>query len=435
MKKQLKITLSLILLLAIQIVQGQKIKEEIPAYQRSSLHNILVVGDAFDNSDIVANAYQTWPFPDKYNDHRIDLNSVTLSDYKLTDEEIEKLGIKKSGAGKLVSGAASDATAGIIADNSQVKYELDKFISSKKLPYELVNKWFVLDDFGQEGYNPLTLIGERGSYSASEEDKTIAETTIRGVTDLKNSGKFLIKNTFVVFTKLNFVSNEAVALAIKGASDAVANDLTGLPRDLALKASEKIYNKTREGYSVWTTAWLYRLDWNDESFMSLGQLMSKKKSGENIDFSSLDVNFEFIGDEKATSLVTFSLKEKRTEQQIIELSTVRNLDKVYSKLQKKYDVFKPKSPIIIKDGKIYAQIGMKEGLEGGESFDVLEEIADPETYEMIGYKKIATIKVDKKQIWDNRFGAQDENSQDFNMTLFKGKAKKLSSGMLIMQKK
>ena len=143
MKKTTQIILPLILLFAIQFISAQKIKEEIPAYQRSSLHNILVVGDAFDNSDIVANAYQTWPFPDKYNDHRIDLNSVNLLDYKLTDEEIKQLEIKKSGAGKLLSGAASDATAGIITDNSQVKYELDKFISSKKLPYELVNKWFV----------------------------------------------------------------------------------------------------------------------------------------------------------------------------------------------------------------------------------------------------------------------------------------------------
>jgi hypothetical protein len=435
MIKKTQIIVPLIMLLAIQVVSAQKIKEEIPAYQRSSLHNILVVGDSFDNSDIVSNAYQTWPFPDKYNDHRIDLNSLNLSDFKLTDEEIEQLGIKKSAAGNLVSGAASEATAGIVADNSQVKYELDKFIASKKLPYEIVNKWFALDEAGQEGYNPLAIVGERGAYSASEQDKAAAGTTVRGVTDLKNTGKFLIKNTFVVFTKLNFVSNEAVALVIKGASDAAANKLSGLPRDIALKASEKIYTKTREGYSVWTTAWLYRLDWTDESFLALSNLMGKKFKGDVVDFSTLAVDFEFIGDEKATSLVTFSLKENRTEQQIIELSTIRNLDKVYAKLQKKYDVFKPKSPIIIEDDKIYSQIGMKEGLEGGESFDVLEEIADPDTYELIGYKKIATITVDKKQIWDNRFGVGEENAQDFNKTLFKGKAKKLSSGMLIMQKK
>ncbi|MFT4801557.1 MAG: hypothetical protein ACI93N_001331 [Flavobacteriaceae bacterium] len=431
--KQIIFILS-ILLLTIQGVSAQKTEVEGKKYQRSSLHNILVVGDSFDNSDIVANAYETWPFPDKYNDHRIDLNSLNLSDYKLTYEEIEKLGIKKSAAGNLISGAASEATAGIVADNSQVKYEIDKFIASKKLPYEIVKKWFALDDYQQEGYNPLALIGERGAYSASEQEKAVAGTTVRGVTDLKNTGKFLIKNTFVVFTKLNFVSNEVVASGIKAVSDAVANELSGLPRELALKASEKTYTKTREGYSVWTTAWLYRLDWTDETFLALSNLMPKNK-GDVVDFSTLAVDIEFIGEEKATSLVTFSLKEKRTEQQIIELSTIRNLDKVYAKLQKKYDVFKPKSPIIIEDGKIYSQIGMKEGLEGGESFDVLEEIADPETYEMTGYKKIATIKVDKTQIWDNRFGVDEENAQDYNKTLFKGKAKKLSSGMLIMQKK
>ena len=60
MKNKLKNILPLILLLSIQIVSAQKVKEEIPAYQRSSLHNILVVGDSFDNSDVVANAYQSW---------------------------------------------------------------------------------------------------------------------------------------------------------------------------------------------------------------------------------------------------------------------------------------------------------------------------------------------------------------------------------------
>ncbi|MEJ6792498.1 MAG: hypothetical protein QNK89_07150 [Lacinutrix sp.] len=435
MKTNQKILLLLVFLSASSATLAQKKVEEMPTYQRSSLHNILIIGDAFENSDIVANAYQSWPFPDKYNDHRIDLNSLNLSDYKLSDDEIEKLGIKKSGAGKLISGAASDATAGIIADNSQVKFELDKFIASKKLPFEMVSKWFALDQFDEENYNWSNLIKERGAYSASEKDKKVAGTTVRGVGELKNAGVNLIKNTFVVFTKLNFVSNEAVALVIKGVSDAAANKLSGMARDLALKASEKTYTKTREGYSVWTTAWLYRLDWTDETYAKFKKLFKSKKNGENVDLSALDINFEFIGDEKATSLVTFSLKEKRTEQQIIELSTVRNLDKVYSKLQKKYEVFKPKSPIIIEDGKIFAQIGMKEGLEGGESFEVLEEIADPETYEMIGYKKIATIKVDKKQIWDNRFGADEENTQDINKTLFKGKAKKLSTGMLIMQKK
>ena len=193
-----------------------------------------------------------------------------------------------------------------------------------------------------------------------------------------------------------------------------------------------LYEKTKEGYTVWTTAWLYRLDWTDEYFTKFKKLFGSKRSGEDVDLSTLDINFEFIGKEKATSLITFSLKEKRTEEQIIELATIRNLDKVYIKLQKSYDVFKTKSPIKIEDGKIYSKIGMKEGLEGGESFEVLEEMWDSKTND-ITYKKIATIKVDKSQVWDNRFGANEENEQEYDKTLFKGKAKNLSTGMLIRQ--
>ena len=130
MKTNYKILLLLIFLSASSAILAQNKVEEMPTYQRSSLHNILIIGDAFENSDIVVNAYQSWPFPDKYNDHRIDLNSMNLADYALTEEEKEKFGLTKSEA-------ASDATAGIISDNSQVKFELDKFIASKKLPFEM----------------------------------------------------------------------------------------------------------------------------------------------------------------------------------------------------------------------------------------------------------------------------------------------------------
>ncbi|MBT3919209.1 MAG: hypothetical protein HN879_02885 [Flavobacteriaceae bacterium] len=421
-----------ILLLTIQGVSAQKTEVEGKKYQRSSLHNVLVVGDSFNNSDLVSKAYQAWPFPDKYNDHRIELNSFNRVDYDLTEEERAQFGLTKSGASKLLVGAASDATAGIITDNSEVKYEIDKFVKAKKLPFELVSKWFALDQFYQDDYNPFKLIKERGAYSASDQEKNVASTTIRGNAELENNGKNLIKDTFVVFTKMNFVTNEPIALVIKQQSDAAANELSGLPRELALKASQKIYEKTKEGYTVWTTAWLYRLDWTDEYFTKFKKLFGSKRSGEDVDLSTLDINFEFIGKEKATSLITFSLKEKRTEEQIIELATIRNLDKVYIKLQKSYDVFKTKSPIKIEDGKIYSKIGMKEGLEGGESFEVLEEMWDSKTND-ITYKKIATIKVDKSQVWDNRFGANEENEQEYDKTLFKGKAKNLSTGMLIRQ--
>ena len=80
---------------------------------------------------------------------------------------------------------------------------------------------------------------------------------------------------------------------------------------------------------------------------------------------------------------------------------IRNIDKGYTKLQKEYDVFKTKTPIINNDP-IEAKIGMKEGLEGGEKFDVLEQVWDKHTQTTI-YKKVGQVKVDKKNIWDNRY--------------------------------
>ena len=73
-----------------------------------------------------------------------------------------------------------------------------------------------------------------------------------------------------------------------------------------------------------------------------------------------------------------------------------------------------------------AKIGLKEGLEGGEKFDVLE----------LGFtssgarkwKKKATIKVDKKAIWDNRYFStkppEAESKDAIVATSFKGCKKK-----------
>lgn len=432
--KQIILFIFFALITGLNNLSAQKSEVEGNKYQRSSLHNILVFGENFENSDLVLKAYEAWPFPDKYNDHRIELNFFKSSVYSLTDEEREQLGLTKSDADELTSGLVSGLTMGAISDNSEVIYEIDKFVKTKNIPFLLVSKWFNLEQFGQEGYDPMTLIQERGDYSASAQEIIVAKTTVRGVGELKNSGKNLIKNTFVVFTKMNFVSNEPIALAIKLTTDDTANELKGIARNLALKSSKKTYNKTKEGYSVWTTAWLYKLDWTDRTFAEIANIFKAKGNGEDVSFDSLDVNLVFIGKEKATSLVTFSLKEKRTEEQIIELSTIRNIDKAYTKLQKNYDIFKTKSPIEIENGKIYAKIGMKEGLKGGESFEVLEEIWDSETND-ITYKKITTIKVDKSQIWDNQYGASEGKEKELGKTLFKGKAKNLSTGMLIRQMK
>ena len=401
-------------LLTINVVKAQDVKE---GYQRSSLHIINIENLNFDNAAKVQASYNKYPFPDKYDDHRISSNSVNLSAYKLTQEEKDALGIKDSELGNALSGALSSATAGILENNSQVKYELDKYIKDKKIAQELVRKWYSIKDDGALDYS---VFNERIKLSMSEEDKQRVQQAAIAQTEIDKMSLKLINNTFVVFTKLNFVSNAIPAEAIRQVAYAQADKLSGMMQTMARKAADKIYEKASEGYSVWTTAWLYKLEWNDQIAANFNKLLSSKgiNSSLSIDinaFNAMNFNLEFIGQEKATSLVTFSLKKgegDRTEDEIIELSTVRNVDKVFTKLQREYEVFKPLYQLTGVDP-FSAKLGMKEGLEGGEKFEILE-IRGGE------YNKIGTIEVDKSKVWDNRYGAP---KQEIEQTYFKGKNK------------
>jgi hypothetical protein len=411
--KQRGIFLAVIYFMAIlltnNVAKAQDVKE---GYQRSSLHIINIENLKFDNAAKVQASYNKYPFPDKYDDHRIGNNSVNLDGYKLSQEEKDALGIKESELGKGLSSMISSATAGIIENNSQVKYELDKFIKETKVAKELVKKWYSIKD---DGTFDFSVFNERIKLSMSEEDKQRVQQAAIAQTEIDKMSDKLINNTFVVFTKLNFVSNAIPAEAIRQVAYSQADKLSGMLQTIARKAADKIYEKTSEGYSVWTTAWLYKLEWNEQIYADFRKIMTSKEKLDMNAFNAINFNLEFIGQEKATSLVTFSLKKgegDRTEDEIIELSTVRNVDKVFTKLQREYEVFKPLYQLTGVDP-FSAKLGMKEGLEGGEKFEILE-IRGGE------YNKIGTIEVDKSKVWDNRYGAP---KQEIEQTYFKGKNK------------
>jgi hypothetical protein len=396
-------------LLTNNVAKAQDVKE---GYQRSSLHIINIENLNFDNAAKVQASFNKFPWPDKYDDHRIGNNSVNLDGYKLTQEEKDALGIKESELGKGLSSMISSATAGIIENNSQVKYELDKFIKETKVAKELVKKWYSIKE---DGSIDFSVFNERIKLSMSEEDKQRVQQAAIAQTEIDKMSDKLINNTFVVFTKLNFVSNAIPAEAIRQVAYSQADKLSGMLQTIARKAADKIYEKTSEGYSVWTTAWLYKLEWNEQIYADFRKIMTSKEKLDMNAFNAMNFNLEFIGQEKATSLVTFSLKKgegDRTEDEIIELSTVRNVDKVFTKLQREYEVFKPLYQLTGVDP-FSAKLGMKEGLEGGEKFEILE-IRGGE------YNKIGTIEVDKNKVWDNRYGAP---KQEIEQTYFKGKNK------------
>jgi hypothetical protein len=210
--------------------------------------------------------------------------------------------------------------------NSQVKNELDKFIKETKVAQELVKKWYSIKDDGTFNFS---VFNDRIKLSMSEEDKQRVQQAALANTEIDKMSEKLINNTFVVFTKLNFVTNAIPAEAIRQIAYSQADKLSGMLQTLARKAADKIYEKASEGFSVWTSAWLYRLAWNEEKYAQFNSSLKRKgEMSSEIDmdlFNKIDFPLEFVGQEKATSLVTFSLKKgeaERTEDQIIELSTM-----------------------------------------------------------------------------------------------------------------
>jgi hypothetical protein len=440
MKTNKNLLLSITLLSAINIISQNNIKET--KYRRSSLELILIESESFPKKESVMKAWNNYPFPDKYNKH--DVNSSTLNPLKyiISDEDRLQSGKKNdSKFSSMAKGSASKATSGVVdTDESDMPLKIDKYIKENNLAKKIVAKWFNRKPNGDMDYE---LIKERGNYSASEKDKEIANNVADATDFLFDED--LIGNTFIVFSKLKFVENEPIARAIRDAALSKTKDMkVEAAKQKAVDVANSVYEKAKEGYSVWTTSWLYQLEWNQlisENFKS-SFLNSNVKGAAIWDTTSL-FKLKLVGSEKSQSLVTFSLKEKRTEDQIINLAVVRNVDNVFAKLQSSYAVFRPVTPIA-SVGPITAQIGLKEGLMPGNSFEILESQKDKKTGQY-KYVKIGSVKVDKKlTVWDNRFGAvESESSVDEKgnpivlpkYTTFSGGGKDVFPGMHFLRLK
>jgi hypothetical protein len=399
--------------------------------------------DNFPKKDTVMKAYFSAPFPDKYDNHSISEKTFNPNNYNITDADRAASGTKKKGLlGSLAKGLATDATGGIVdTSKKDMPLIINKYFIDKKVANKLVAKWFDRQD---DGSFDMNLIGARGSYNASEMDADIAKGSSRGVSSLADAGEELLNNTFVVVNRLNFKANEPTAAAVRDAAkESAAKMKIPMAQQAAIKAADLLYAKTKDGYSVWVTSYLYKLVWNDSiSAVFYNNLWIDKK---NLDptkkeaFDKTDIfKLALVGSDNASALVLFKSKGV-TEDKIIDIATVRALDAVYTKLQKNYDVFKPKTPLFTGDP-ITAKIGMKEGLEGGEKFEVLEQTQDQKTG-LTKYVRKGTISVDKNLVWDNRYDAgqapEDStatNNVKLDRTTFNG-GKGYYPGMLIRQMK
>ena len=447
--KKLLTLLTVSTLLASSAVKAQDATKDLK-YRRSSLSMILIESDDFPNKAAVMKSWGNYPFPDKYNQHKTALKSFNPNSIKISDQEMIKAGFLKDTLKTLVQ--ITKAKAGLKtlkylnADNSmavvmptekeEYQMKLDKYIKDNKLANKMVGTWFNKSN----GKFDMSVIQERGFYNASELEASIAQGQTRGLASLADAGEELIRNTFATFTKIEFIENEPAARLVRDvAKTQAAAQLAGKPAILvekAYKGIDEVYDRTKEGYTLFSKTWLYRLNWNDSiSAVFYNELWSNPDAFDKSDLFSL----EFVGVQYNQSLVTFSLTEKRTQEQLIDMGLVRNIDNAFAELQRENEVFKSKTPVMTADP-VTAQIGMKEGLKGGEKFDVLEMTMNPKTG-LTEYKKIGSATADKKVIWDNRYTVGegtapvlDEKGNPITSTKFSGSSK-IQPGMLLKQAK
>lgn len=376
-------------------------------YRRSSLYTLMIDDPTRERYQTIKSAFMRAPFPDKFNNHQLPTRSIAEDSKKKNQEA-----------------------------------NITSFLEQEQVAKNLVAKWFNRSAKG--GFN-MALVSERGSYDASEMDAKKALLNKRGLALLADAGEELIANTFVLVSDFKYTNKEEVAKQVTGLltqalADAAAQGTADAKSTKQIEATNKVVTELGAGYVIVTTSYLYQLVWNDSiSSVFYNQYWT--------DDSSLDTNrvkafnqskifsLKYIGSEKSWADVQVLKSMNINEDTLIARATVKATDQVIAKLQRNHEEFRTKSPLISTDP-IAAQVGLKEGLEYGDKFQVLEQVIDENG--RTTYNKVGMIKTARDfGIWDNRYMA-GAGTDTTGMPQYTG-FKKISGGdfypgMLIRQK-
>lgn len=412
-------------------------------YQRSSLALFLMEDVGMPMKDTILQSFNTAPFPDKFNDHNVAVRTfercTTLTEEDqaafdaavnlATSQNAAEAPKKKGMFGKFLKAVASDASGGVVGANSKdvMAASANKFLVDQKIAKQMFDKWF-LDSAGNFS---LALAQERGLYNATKSDVEQAASSVYGTASLADAGIDLVNNTFAVVCNYRYMPKDSLVALIGGVAVAAAEASGNSYAVMGAKAAMMALSASLgAGYYVVVNTYLFQLNWNDNVQNQLSQVWNNREAYDAADFYA----FKYIGNTTGWAQVKAGIFTNKDQAELIQIATVNATDAAIAKLEKKYDVFKTKSPLMVaEDGTLYAHIGMKEGIEPKDKYEVLERAIDPKTGRTI-YKSKGTITVVKDHIWDNRYMADQEPDHDssINETYFEGKGD-YYNGLLIRQ--
>jgi len=327
-----------------------------------------------------------------------------------------------------------------------------KYLNENDVAKKLLDKWF----FSYNQYSD-TLITERGLLNVTAEEIELAKKTPGGYDKLiseKVDFQELVGNTFVVVTRYCYKDKHGVLadrlLPLRVAAQYESSGYGGMAMKLAEMA---IKASTPDGYYVTVDSYLFRLRWNPAIEEGFNNLFDETGAFKTEDFAaSTDFALEFIGNERAWVRTKGKESRDMTDDELTYLAAQKAVNAVLAKFEAKYDQFKTKTPLIIREGEpdkkgkteqLYTvALGSRDGLEGGEVFDVLElKMKGEEGAETTKYNKVGELVVDKKHIWNNDeeglVDAVDDGSPKYTVLVPKDKKKTFEDKgyMLRMQNK
>ena len=389
-------------------------------YQRPSLHMVLLTtstdaaqGTAqITDSTIlgyVADSWNSYEFPVLYNDFRTATKSISVD--KAKGGIMDLLAMYNSP--ESLNGMTIDQLKNIIEMMKGKEYlaslqeEIDK--QKDQISHELVKKWWSIQD---DGTCSDTLLLRLSCYAATQNQaKDAAQTTLgAGNAILNELANVVMSSTYVTFTKVEFYENEPIAAFTRNIMQVIADQTPAPANAAATLAANKTYDAMKEGYTAFTNALLYQLEWNDSIANEFYGIWSDGTHVDMEKFNAMKFNLKYCGATKASATCMMKKEDKgKDAQAMVEKTIYKALDREFVDLQDAYEEFRPMVPIIGFDvkGNIIADMGTKEGVKVKDKFNILEGYADENG--VLKYRTkgtVAVIKWDGEQfengVWDNQ---------------------------------
>lgn len=438
------------LLFSIFSIQSLQAKKPTKDYQRPSLHMVLLTTDEptapEQYMEYVSSSWQNYTLPTMFNDFEIPFTEAKAGNPKGSMMQLI------TEYGSRLNSMSIDELKELSENLSGKQYneELKKYVDglSNEIAHQLIAKWWSLTE---DGEYCDTLIRKLACYSATQNQANAAVLTNSGAQrELYNELMIpTMANTYVSFSKLNFYQNEPiakfskdVAVTLAGLTAAAAGPMGAAALMAAEKAADEVYNKTKDGFSAYTTTLLYKLKWDEEEmekFFACFTSASDKECDNNFDikkFNATPFELEYLGTNKCNTIVLAN-KDKANAKAMVEKTMHKNVYKQLILLQNNYEEFKPMMPIMdVYDKVMIADMGTKESITEKDAFDVYE----PEVNEngVLKYKKVGVTKPIKGGIWDNEdidnAANADNDDNELQGTQFKA-VKNANNGMLIKKQK